>query len=652
MKVNAVCPRDCYGGCSLVLEIEDGKIISVKGDTNNKATKGVICKKGIEYIDRIYGRNRITKALKRIGEKGQGKFKEIDIKEALDEVAQKIKETQDNNTLDFLFYKGAGEIGTASKVYNNFINQLKGYTYVYGDLCSAAGLEAVKATYGSVEHNSPWDLENAKLIVIWGKNPANTNIQELLHIKRAKENGAKVILIDIRKSETAKYADKLIMPEVGTDIVLAMAIHNYLIENNMFDVDFVENFTYGFDEFKIEAKKYTLDYAEKVTKVSKEDIVEIANMMAKIKPLTLICGFGIQRQVQGGQTVRAISLLPALLGNIGIQGGGFRYSNHTRPRLNVPKMLKTIKNIRGVNIVSLGDEIIANNIKCMMIHGANPVRSNPDSTRLMEALKNLDFLVCIDNVISETAKYADIILPAAATFEYYDVLRSYWHPYIILHEKIVEPQGDSMHESKIYRELAKRMGLNVEKIPENNLEFIESVLKYSKINVTIDDLRKQPYLTEDYNEIVYRDRIFKTPSGKIEFKSILLEEQGFDGVPKYKESFSSNGFKLISIHHRDVINSQYLNIPSIQDSLEKPFAYINMDDAKELNIQDGEKIIVFNDNGSVKLNVKLTYDIRKGHVIIPFGQDIDLNSLIKGQNTDIGLCTVFHNIEVNIKKGE
>lgn len=652
MKVNAVCPRDCYGGCSLILDIDNGKIVSVKGDTSNKATKGVICKKGIEYIDRIYGRNRITKALKRIGEKGQGQFKEIDINEALDEVALKIKKTQENNPLSFLFYKGAGEIGTASKVYNNFINQLNGYTYVYGDLCSAAGIEAVKATYGSVEHNAPWDLENAKLIIIWGKNPNNTNIQELLHIKRARENGAKVILIDIRKSETEKYVDKVIMPEVGTDIVLAMAIHNYLIEKNMYDVDFVENFAYGFEEFKDEAKKYTLEYAEEVTKVSKEDIVEVANLIANIKPFTLICGFGIQRQIQGGQTVRAISLLPAIVGSVGISGGGLRYSNHTRPRLNVPKMLKTIKNTRGINVVSLGDEIISNGISCMMIHGANPVRSNPDSKKLKEALKNLDFLVCIDNVISETAKYADIILPAACTFEYYDVLRSYWHPYILLHEKIVEPIGDSMHESKIYRELAKRMELNEDKIPENNLEFIESVLKYSKINVTIDELRKGPYLTDDYSEVVYSDKIFKTPSKKIEFKSITLEEQGFDGVPKYKHKASNNGFKLISVHHRDIINSQYLNIPSIQDSMENPFVYINIDDARELNIEDGEKIIVFNEHGSVKLNAKLTYDIRKGHVIIPFGQDIDLNSLVKGQNTDIGLCTVFHNIAVNIKKGE
>ncbi|WP_027307947.1 molybdopterin-dependent oxidoreductase [Caloramator sp. ALD01] len=652
MKIKAVCPRDCYGGCSLILEVADGRITKVEGDKENRATEGIICRKGIEYISRNYGKNRLKKALKRVGEKGKGEFKEIDIEEALNEVAKRIKEVQEKEPLSFLFYKGAGEIGTASKVYNNFINQLNGYTYVYGDLCSAAGLEAVKATYGSVEHNAPWDLENANLIVIWGKNPANTNIQELIHIKRAREKGAKVVLIDIRKSETAKYADLVINPEVGTDLVLAMAIHNYLIENKKYDVDFVENFTYGFDEFKAEAKRYTLDYAERITKVSKEDIVYIADMMASIKPFTLICGFGIQRQAQGGQTVRAISLLPALLGSVGVVGGGFRYSNHTRPRLNIPKMLKPIKNIRGINVVNMGQEIKEKGIKCMLIQAANPVVSNPNSGALREALKELDFLVCIDTVVSETAKYADIILPAASTFEYYDVLRSYWHPYVMLHEKVTEPLGDSMHESRIYRELAKRMGLNEEKIPENNLEFVESILKYSKINATIDDLRKGPYLTDDYSEVVYRDRIFKTPSGKIEFKSILLEEQGFDGVPKYKENNLNNGFKLISIHNRDVINSQYLNIPSIQDKLDNPYAYINIDDAKEINIEDGEKIRVFNDNGSVELNAKLTYDIRRGHVIVPFGQDIDLNSLIKGQNTDIGLCTVFHNIEVNIEKAK
>ncbi|WDC85624.1 molybdopterin-dependent oxidoreductase [Caloramator sp. mosi_1] len=543
-------------------------------------------------------------------------------------------------------------MGTASRVYNNFINQLKGYTYVYGDLCSGAGLEALKLTYGSVEHNAPWDLEKSKLIVIWGKNPANTNIQELIHIKRAKEKGAKVILIDIRRSETAKYADLIINPEVGTDLVLAMAIHNYIIQNNKYDVDFVDKYTYGFDDFKREAQKYTLEYAQEITRISKDKIIEVAEAIANIKPFTLICGFGIQRQIQGGQTVRALSLLPALVGSVGVFGGGFRYSNHTRPRLNLPGMLKTIKNIRGINVVNMGEEIKEKGIRCMLIQAANPVMSNPNSKALREALEKLEFLVCIDTVVSETAKYADIILPAAATFEYYDILRSYWHPYIMFQDKIVEPLGDSMHESRIYRELAYRMGFNKDLIPENNLEFIEDVLKYSKIKVDIDTLRKGPYLTEDYSEVVYKDRKFKTPSGKIEFKASGMEKWGQDAVPSYKRIDDESPFRLISVHSRYVINSQYLNIPSILDSMEEPFAYINIDDAQERGIKDGEKITVYNSLSSITLRAKTTYDVGKGQIIIPFGQDIDLNSLVEGKNTDIGLCTVFHNIGVNIKRFE
>ncbi|GFR34493.1 molybdopterin-containing oxidoreductase family protein [Thermobrachium celere] len=649
MKFKAVCPRDCYGGCSLILEVEAGRIVKIEGDKENRATEGIICRKGIEYISRNYGRNRLKKALKRVGDKGKGEFKEISIEEALDEVAKRIMEVQEKDPLSFLFYKGAGELGTASRVYNNFINQLKGYTYVYGDLCSAAGLEALKLTYGSVEHNAPWDLEKSKLIVIWGKNTANTNIQELVHIKRAKEKGAKVVLIDIRRSETAKYADLVITPEVGTDLVLAMAIHKYIIQNNKYDVNFVNNYTYGFNEFKLEVQKYSLEYAQEVTKVPKDKIVEVAELISNIKPFTLICGFGIQRQIQGGQTVRALSLLPALVGSVGIEGGGFRYSNHTRPRLNL-KTIKPIKNTRGINVVNMGQEIKDKGIKCMLIQAANPVMSNPNSNALREALKEIEFLVCIDTVVSETAKYADIILPAAATFEYYDVLRSYWHPYIMLHEKVVEPLGDSMHESRIYRELADRMGLNKDLIPENNLEFIEEVLKYSKINVSIDTLRKGPYLTDDYCEVVYKDLKFNTPSGKIEFKVDGMKKWGENELPIYKEFDEVGPFKLISIHSRDVTNSQYLNIPSILDNMEEPYAYINKDDADRLGINHGEKMIIFNSLSSITLRAKTTYDVRRGHVVVPFGQNIDLNSLIEGRNTDIGLCTAFHNIGVNIKK--
>ncbi|KRQ88098.1 Dimethyl sulfoxide reductase DmsA precursor [Caloramator mitchellensis] len=656
MKIRSGCPRDCYSGCSLILEIEDGRIKNIDGDPLNRATQGLICIKGKSYLERNYGKQRLRYPLKRIGKRGENNFKRIVWEEAISEICDNIENYQKYSPRSILFYKGSGEIGTVSKGAYGFWNQLNGYTTTYGDLCFSAGVEATIQTYGRAIHNAPWDIENAKSILVWGKNTAETNFQEMLLIKKAKSNGAKLIVIDPVKTKTAKEADIYIQIEPETDIYLALGIANYILNNNLADLDFISKYTYGFEEFKKSIKNYDIDLVTEKCKISKAEFESIIKIICNNKPFKLICGLGIQRRKNGGQTVRAISLIPAILGSIGIRGGGFNYANLSAPKLIWPIKYETPKDVDYIHVAELGKGIKEKNIKMAFIQAANPVISNPDTIEIIDAFNNMEFVVVIDNYMSATAKYADIVLPAAATFEYFDIFKSYWHPYVILIDKAHEPLDECKHESEIYRMMASKLKLEVDLIPANNEELINRILEASNINATIDDLRKVPFLDQNYNEIAFEDKHFNTVTGKIQFKSKTMKKWKQSVIPEASGMETNNEypFNIISYHSYEKINSQYSDIDRIRKITGAPKVLINEMDAEEKGILNDDKVLIYNANGSITATAYLTNDVKRGTISIPFGYLLEdganVNTLLKPQITDIGNGTVFHSLRVDFKK--
>jgi len=317
------CPRNCYSTCSFRVQVEDNRIRRILPYSENLATPEGPCIKGLSYLERTYSPDRIIHPLI----KSSGKFEEININEALDIISYKLGAIREKyGSQSILWYKGSGMSGLTNEIGYSFWKAFGGTTTTYGNLCWPAGLEAVRLTLGSVKHNVPWDLENANTIIIWGKNPAETNIQEIAFIASAKEKGCRIIVIDPLRTPTADKADILFCPKPGTDGALALAIAQVLIAKGMIDHEFINNHVKGFDELKKSLHISPRD-AELITGIPSKNIIELAEIIGSKGPLTIIPGYGLQRHRNGGQTIRSILLLSVLTGNIGKPGSGFNYAN-------------------------------------------------------------------------------------------------------------------------------------------------------------------------------------------------------------------------------------------------------------------------------------------------------------------------------------
>ncbi len=663
-----VCPKDCFGSCSLEVEVEKGKIIKVRGNSNSPVNQGRICIKGKNYPNMLYGPERLLYPLHRISKRGEGEFKRISWEQALDIIYKKLKNLKEQyGPESVLYYSRFANLGVVKNCAYGFWHQFGGFTSTYGGLCDSTAQEAITLTYGEVKHNKIFDLENSKLIILWGSNPAYTNIHLMHYINKAVNKGAKLITIDIRENESGAKSQLYLNPRPGTDGCLALGIANQLIENELIDHNFIKQHTFGFAEFKELVKDYPLEKVSAITEVPTAKIKSLINYLKENPQYALICGIGVQRCTNAGQTVRAISLLPALTGSISKKGCGFYFSDRQAPELNWPFFPKKPERIRNsipvAKLASGMNNQIDPPVKAIWIEQANPMTSNPNINLLARVMNKLELIVVADLFLTDTARMADIVLPAASMYEYYDLITGYGHSYIQLQQKIIDPPGECKHESEIYRLLGKKFGFSLDYLPENNLGTIEKVINDSNLNTNVDELKEKPYLHSNYQEIAFSDFKFNTPTGKMEFYSKQIKDRwGQNPLPFYYEpmenKFSSPELyakyplTLISAHALNKMNSQF---SSREISQEEPFIWINPDDAENRGINDGEKVKVYNERGSLILKAVLTEKIPRGVVHAYFGwwdgvHQANLNKLTGEYISDIGYGTAFHNCLVEIQK--
>ncbi|GAB4114224.1 MAG: molybdopterin oxidoreductase family protein [Candidatus Caldatribacteriota bacterium] len=666
--INSVCPKDCFGSCTLEVEVEEGKIIKVKGKKDSPVNQGRICRKANHYFDLLYGSERLLYPLQRVGGRGEGLFKRISWNQALDIITKKLIQLKaDYGPEALLFYQRFANLGIAKSGALGFWYQFGGFTSTYGGLCDAAAQEAIKLTYGEVKHNRISDLENSDLIILWGTNPAYTNIHIMYYLKRAIDKGAKLITIDIRKNESGEQTFLHLNPRPGTDICLALGVAHQLIEEEMVDYQFINQYTFGFDRFKESVKEYPLSRVVEITGVPLSSIKRLINLIKEKPHYALICGMGVQRYTNAGQTIRAISLLPALTGSIGKRGGGFYFSDKQAPELIWPFLPQKPEKIRiSVPVAKFGSGIISQKnppLKGLWVEQANPLTSNPDNNLMVKAIHKLDLIVVVDLFLTDTARIADIVLPAASMYEYYDLISGYGHSYIQLQQKIIDPPGESKHESELYRLLGKKFGFDLSYLPENNLNTMQRVIQSSGLRTDIEKLQEKPYLHSKVQEVAFVDYKFSTPSKRIEFYSEQMQNLwGQHPLPVYSEPEESRyacpelyarfPLMLISSHAFDKMNSQFSSRESLQ---EQPFAQINPQEAKSRGIKDGERIMIYNRRGIVKVKVFITDRVPPGIVHLPFGwwegkQQVSVNKLTGEYLSDIGYGTAFHNCLVQIRK--
>jgi len=676
------CPRNCYSTCSMRVYVENNRICRIEANPDNKATPKGVCLRGLSYVERVHSPERILTPMKK--QEGNSQFQAISWEEALDTIAEKLKYFHENfGPQSVLYYTGSGTKGLLNAVGGEFWRLYGGYTATYGDLCWPAGLEASRLTLGDNKHNVPWDIENARLIILWGKNAAETNIQQMRSIDRAVEKGARLIVIDPRRTLSADRAELLIQPRPGTDGALALGIGQILIKNNQIDQPFIKKYILGYNEYKKMVLDFPLKKAAEITDVPVTIMERLAQYIATGKPVSLSPGFGMQRYTNSGQTMRAMIALLAITGNIGLPGSGWLYANLQSSVFDVikdpvaffpPEKPDGIARV-SISTAKLGQDMLIQKdppLKMIWVERGNPVTQNPETHTLLKAIRALDFRVVVEQFYTDTAREADIILPAKTLFEQTDIIGAYWHPYIQLKRKVIEPPGQAKPETEIYRLLAQRLNFSREKIRDkipgpldSDIEaYLEKRLK-SFPGLTLEVLKKGPVLAPGTQEVAFSDYRFPTPSGKIELYSREAATRwNLDPLPIYTEPIESKGrscqeskkypLYFMTPNTKNRTHSQFNNLKLIRQFSPEPFLEINPEDAVQRGIKANDRVKVFNDRGSLELTVRIDFSMKSGCVCVTNGWWISeggtVNFLSYGRETDMGYGAAFHDNLVEVVK--
>jgi anaerobic selenocysteine-containing dehydrogenase len=555
-----------------------------------------------------------------------------------------------------------------------------GCTTTYGDLCWPAGLEATRLTLGENEHNAPWDLAHARLLILWGKNSAETNIHQMEFIDAAIAKGARLVVIDPRRTETAERAELLIQPRPGTDGALALAVAHRLIEQGRIDHEFVAEHVHGFPEFRDLARGHPPSWAASVCEIPVSHIDAMADLLADVRPATICAGYGMQRYTNSGQTVRALIALLALTGNLGRRGAGWQFANlqsHVFDAVRDPIAFYPPEEPDGtirvsISMARLGRDMRAARdpkLEMIWVERGNPVTQNPETPAVLEALRALKFRVVVDQFLTDTAREADIVLPAKSMFEQSDVITAYWHPYIQFKQKVLDPPGQVKPESEIYRRLAHRLGFPADEIarhfPGESDAEIEAWLE-ARLEpfpgLTLERLRAGPALPPGHREIAFSDLVFPTPTGKIELVSEEAAARwGVDALPRYVEPVESvrgsspeggdsKGVRyplhFMTPNTKNRIHSQFNNLRMIREVSPGPTLSIHPDDAGARGIGDGDRVVVYNDRGRIVVPARLDFGMKAGCVCVTngwwIGEGGTVNFCSKGRGTDMGHGAAFH----------
>ena len=518
---------------------------------------------------------------------------------------------------------------------------------------------------------------------MWGKNAAETNIHQMPFLEDALTAGAKLVVIDPRRTETSERAEYLIQPRPGTDGALALAMAHLLIANDHIDHAFVGNHVLGFTEFSAAVEAWTPARAAEISDVPEEYIRRLANDLGTIRPVTICPGFGMQRYTNSGQTMRSMLALLVLTGNLGKPGAGWQYANLQSgifdavkdPLAFYPPSSASGPIRISISTARLGRDMLETKdppLRMAWVERGNPATQNPDTNTVLEAFRALDFRVVVEQFLTDTAREADLVLPAKTMFEQSDVIGAYWHPYLQLKQKVIEPPAEVKPESEIYYLLAQLLGIREPelsgKIPlptDNDINNFLTAKLQPYPDISLELLRQGPLLPPGHQEVAFSDLTFPTPSGKIELLSTEAEERwGVGKLPTYSEPLESarvDGpaaekyrLNLITPNTKNRIHSQFNNLKMISQLGDTPLVTINPDDAAYRAIADGDMVRIFNDRGSFRLKTRLDNGIKAGCVFVTNGWWIDTGGSVNfcslGRETDMGHGAAFHDVLVEVER--
>ena len=686
--VRAVCPHDCPDTCALHVTVKDGVAIEVRGDPDHPTTAGVLCTKVSRYAERTYHKDRLLFPQKRVGKKGEGKFERISWEEALDTIASRLKNIVNIDPLSVLPYSYAGTMGLVQgdSMSQRFFHRL-GASFLDRTICATAGGTGYKYTIGARIGTDIEQTQNAQLIIIWGGNPIASSLHFWMRAQEAKRKGAKLIAIDPYRSLTAEKCHQHIALLPGTDAALALGLMHVLIAENLLDQDYIERYTVGFDQLKERVNEWPPERVAQTCGISVDEVLGLAREYgegAKRGEASMIrMNYGVQRVHGGGMAVRNIACLPALVGAWRYPAGGTQLSlSDAFPKdlaaLQRPDLFPQGQQRRTINMSTIGNDLMQEasqgfgpKIQALIVYNSNPVAVAPESGVVAQGFAREDlFTVVLEHFQTDTADYADILLPATTQLEHLDAHSAYGHLYMMASNPAIAPMGEAKPNTEIFRLVAQRMGFDDPCFKETDDQIAEQAFKRSDtraIHFDWSSLKKTGWAKLQIAEAPLMNGEFPTPSGKCEFYSQTMLSDGLDPLPTYiapYESVASNPelakkypLAMISPPARNFLNSSFVNVKSLRDTEGEPHLDIHPVDAAQRSIAHGDRVRIHNDRGSFEAQARVTDKAREGLVVglsiwwKKFAADgKNANEVTSQRLTDMGAGPTFYDVLVEVEK--
>lgn len=678
--VLGVCPHDCPDTCSLITTVRDGVALKVRGNEAHATTQGVLCTKVSRYTERSYHPERLLTPLRRVGPKGPGaRFEPVDWDSALHDIAQRLQTIAADPALGpeaILPYSYAGTMGLVQGdgMAQRFMHRL-GASLLDRTICAAAGGEALLLTLGAKRGMLVQEFARARLILIWGSNPITSSVHFWRYAQEAKRQGAKLVCIDPRRSETAQRCHEHIALLPGTDAALALALMHELITHAWLDHDYIERYTVGFAALRERALQWSPERAAAVCGIDAAQIRQLAadygQTALRGEGAAIRLNYGVQRVRGGGNAVRAVACLPALVGAWRQAAGGLLLSSSgnfaaDKATLQRPDLLGE-RRPRTLNMADIGNSLchpggegFGPPVKAVLVYNSNPVAIAPDSRRVVQGFGREDlFTVVLEHFQTDTADYADYLLPATTQLEHWDIHTAYGHTDVQLNRPAIAPLGEAKSNAQVFRELAAHMGFDEPCFADSDETMCRQAFEGS---IDFAQLLEQGYASLPVSATPFAQGGFSTPSGKCEFASSVLAARGLDPLPNHVPNYEAAGavqgypLAMISPPARNFLNSSFVNVASLQALEKEPVLEIHPADANARGIGDGDMVRVFNARGSTHCRAQVGENARPG-VVNGLGvwwrklgaNGTNVNELTHQGLTDLGAGPCFYDCAVEVK---
>lgn len=673
----SVCALDCPDTCSLLINVDEaGHGSKLRGNPRHPITRGFLCGKVARYLEHEYHADRLLFPQRRIGKKGEGRFSRINWDEALDEIAHRLSQVAESSGPEAILpYSYAGTMGllNGSGMDRRFFHRL-GASRLDRTICSAAGGTALTLSQGARLGTEPEQFAHAKLIIAWGANVLGTNVHLWPWIVEARRNGARFYVIDPVLNRTGRTADRHFALNPGSDLALALGMIHLILKNGWHDRDYVHRHSQGLAELQSTAQDYGPERVAQLTGLTVYDITLLAESYATIQPSAIRVNYGVQRSESGGRAVQAIAALPVLTGSWRHRGGGlqlttsgaFAFNRDSLERPDLQQLSPLGRPARVVNMSLLGSALLDLDnppVQALIVYNSNPATIAPDQNRVLAGLVREDlFTVVLEQFMTDSARYADIVLPATTFLEHTDLYLAYGHYYLQLARPALTAPGEAKSNVEVFRLLAQRIGFSDSCFNDSEDDMIRALLNTAHPylhGITLEQLDREhfirlPVSPEGEPFLPFANGNFSTPSGKFQFGGAELAYrpplESRLGDADLRAQFP---LELITAKNDDSMNSTFGNRPEVDRQLST--VSIHPEDAAARKVFEGTRVIVFNHRGSCTLRAHLSSDVRKGVVSVrsmrwndQTARNGGVNQLTSERLTDLGGGPTFYSCLVDV----